>query len=952
MERVAKKVCLLTVSAVIFGVIWQGVALAAAPVVESLGRIKDDLIVSSRVDVDGDGSVYVVDPRRSAVYKYDAYAKRVATFDKVSPDGRGLAVTPDGSALYVSSNSKVEVVDTATGNVTPLGGAAFTFSRVADIDVDDKGFVYVADAGDYAVKVFAPNGVMAYRFGSKGDNPGQFQGLNGLSVDSANGLVYVADSVYTNASTPEVMVFTLSGSLVTSFPGATGFGTAKLTFFNGITFDNLGRLYVFDGFKGYMYAYELAGNTLANQFTYSKVGYAEGELSSPQDAVFDPATGRLFVACSNGRVEILGIDGASNPVEVNVAPSVPAPVSPVGDSVVTSAVPALRFANAVDADAMDVVSYDVAVYAGADLTTPAAEISGVAQGDTFTEVPVSSTGLIENGRHAWKVRAFDGTDYSAWSELQTFWLDAVAEAPSSPVAVAPLAADTVLDGSGTISWESASDADPFATVGYELEIALDENFETLRAVELVDAVSAGLGTLQDYDRLVPGSGYFWRVTAVDDDGMRSEASATGAFLYDTTVLQISSPMPGTLIYLGGDQAYPGRLIGEAPQELRDFPAGATTVVAERAGFEPFVAPVDMPSFGKVVVVADLVKALAPEDFKSQPVDAAGAKIDLTSAAAPVLADVDHDGLLDLLVLDAAGAATLYPGSEEGFLAGEALSLADPVADASPFVIDWNNDGKQDLLVGGASSLVLYAGMEGAPVVLQDALNALAGESQLVPVVGQLTDDDAKDLLVGTASGQVFLLANGGTDEAPTFSGKEPVLKSAFKGPVAPALVDWDADGVRDLLVATQGAVYLCVAGTDGFYAPVQMISVGNLATRNAGGKGKAATADSALLLGSQLRFVATDLDGKSGKDLLVGNADGELLALVAHGDQLATTCRDAILEKVGLVADAGVDVSGIVASLDAGKTEQAVARAETLLADPELSDAAAQLLAELIEVLN
>lgn len=952
MKRVANKVCLIAAWAVFFGVIWQVGALAAAPAIESLGQIKDDLVVSSRIDVDVAGNAYIVDPRRSHVVKYDQYSKRVATYDQVTPDGRGLAVSPDGGTLYVSSNNRVEILNTATGAVSYLGGEALSFVRIADIDIDARGVIFIADAGDYAIKVFAPNGVMIYRFGSKGDAPGQFQGINGLTVDSVTGRVYVTDSVYTNASAPEVLVFSLNGALLTSFPGETGFGTAKLSFFSGITFDALGRLYVFDGFKSYMYAYELAGNTLVNQYTYSQVGFTEGKLSGPQDAVYDSATGRLFVACSNGRVEIFGVDGATNPVKVNVAPGVPNPVSPVADSMVTSSGPSLRFENAVDVDAADVLTYDLEVFAAADLTTPVASLTGVDEGDAFTEVVLSSTGIAENNRHAWRVRAYDGTDYSPWSDVKYFWVNAVDEAPSMPVAVAPLVVDTILDGSGVISWSAATDPDPQSVISYEIEIATDENFENVHAAEILTGESVTLGGLQDYPQLVVGSGYFWRVVAVDEGGLRSGSSLPGAFLYNTSVLYVKSPMPGTRVYLGGDRAYPGQLLGEAPLELRDFPVGKTSVTAERAGFEPFVAPVEMAVRSTVVVDVDLVAAIAPEDFKSRPVEAAGQKIFLTTGAAPVLADVNADGVSDLLVVDAAGNASLYVADAGGYLAGEDLLLASPIAGAAPFVVDWNNDGRLDLLVGGADSLSVYDALSGEPVVVQDVTTLLATENDFTPIVAELNDDNAKDLLVGTSSGQVYRLLNDGDDAAPTFSSRQPVLKSALEGAVAPLWVDWDADGQRDLLVAAQGAVYLCAADSDGYYAPVQMISAGNLAARKSGGKGKVSSANNGLALGGQLRVVADDIDGVNGKDLLVGNAAGELVAVVSHGDQVVAAYREALLEKVAALEAAGVDMSEVRSSLDAEKYGQAMDLIEALLLDDTLASDVESMLNDLLQLLG
>ena len=56
---------------------------------------------------------------------------------------------------------------------------------------------------------------------------------------------------------------------------------------------------------------------------------------------------------------------------------------------------------------------------------------------------------------------------------------------------------------------------------------------------------------------------------------------------------------------------------------------------------------------------------------------------MTTGAAPVLSDLNRDGLLDLLVVDASGAATLYAGQGEDYAAGSELLLESPVTDAAP-----------------------------------------------------------------------------------------------------------------------------------------------------------------------------------------------------------------------------------------------------------------------------
>ena len=72
-------------------------------------------------------------------------------------------------------------------------------------------------------------------------------------------------------------------------------------------------------------------------------------------------------------------------------------------------------------------------------------------------------------------------------------------------------------------------------------------------------------------------------------------------------------VPGAKVYVGGNHGYAGRFVGEAPLELRDFPAGPASVVVERAGFETFVAQVRPGDRENVNVYAEMVTAIAPSD---------------------------------------------------------------------------------------------------------------------------------------------------------------------------------------------------------------------------------------------------------------------------------------------------------------------------------------------------
>ena len=65
------------------------------------------------------------------------------------------------------------------------------------VALDSSGNVYVADAKNYDLVKFAPNGSFLASWGSRGTGPGQFRNPEGVAVDSS-GFVYVSDSVNNN----------------------------------------------------------------------------------------------------------------------------------------------------------------------------------------------------------------------------------------------------------------------------------------------------------------------------------------------------------------------------------------------------------------------------------------------------------------------------------------------------------------------------------------------------------------------------------------------------------------------------------------------------------------------------------------------------------------------------------------------------------------------------------
>jgi len=133
-------------------------------------------------------------------------------------------------------------------------------------------------------------------------------------------------------------------------------------------------------------------------------------------------------------------------------------------------------------------------------------------------------------------------------------------------------------------------------------------------------------------------------------------------------------------------------------------------------------------------------------------------------------------------------------------------------------VDWNNDGKKDLIAGdtrGNVTLFLNTGTQQKPELAKgkrveaDGKPISAGSHKLADTYSKLhmADWDAdglKDLLIGH-SRTVVLYKNVGTQSAPRF--QAPVLikipEGNFPDRSSPYVVDWDGDGKKDLVTGNE-----------------------------------------------------------------------------------------------------------------------------------------------------
>eukprot|EP00899_Mesostigma_viride_P020956 jgi/Mesvir1/28862/Mv09985-RA.3 len=160
-------------------------------------------------------------------------------------------------------------------------------------------------------------------------------------------------------------------------------------------------------------------------------------------------------------------------------------------------------------------------------------------------------------------------------------------------------------------------------------------------------------------------------------------------------------------------------------------------------------------------------------------------------------------------------------------------LRHPTPGATPLMYPGTN-GQLDMLVGGEGALYYYknaaAGTEGSggdvgaptfhpPRVVHEAKALLYGGSHPVPSLADWNNDGRTDLVVGNAEGRLLVHYNIGSDETPSFlpgiplsADGDPIVVQpgylAVEGPAetrygyaCPAVVDWNGDGLPDLILA-------------------------------------------------------------------------------------------------------------------------------------------------------
>lgn len=156
------------------------------------GRLQDPAALA----LDAAGVLYVADAGNSRIARFTVDGAYLGAITETGK-GRGIAVTPDGSRIYLSdTRHRITAYDAEGRELVWFGGRGRALGKLeapAQLALDAAGTLWVADRGNSRVQRFGPDGERLLMFGERGTGPGQFLSPTGISVD-CRGLLTVSEA--------------------------------------------------------------------------------------------------------------------------------------------------------------------------------------------------------------------------------------------------------------------------------------------------------------------------------------------------------------------------------------------------------------------------------------------------------------------------------------------------------------------------------------------------------------------------------------------------------------------------------------------------------------------------------------------------------------------------------------------------------------------------------------
>jgi DNA-binding beta-propeller fold protein YncE len=143
---------------------------------------------------DRKGNIFVV--AGGKILRYNGDGKLQATISGSGKHYEKVIAGVDGNLTAISNGEDVVRLTVAGKTLSSIPAAISTISGDSELDsivtVDGQGDIFILATFNDSVFKFGPDGKYIDRFGSSGDKPGQFTGVDTIAVDG-QGRIYVSD---------------------------------------------------------------------------------------------------------------------------------------------------------------------------------------------------------------------------------------------------------------------------------------------------------------------------------------------------------------------------------------------------------------------------------------------------------------------------------------------------------------------------------------------------------------------------------------------------------------------------------------------------------------------------------------------------------------------------------------------------------------------------------------
>ena len=209
------------------------------------------------------------------------------------------------------------------------------------------------------------------------------------------------------------------------------------------------------------------------------------------------------------------------------------------------------------------------------------------------------------------------------------------------------------------------------------------------------------------------------------------------------------------------------------------------------------------------------------------------RLKVIGASAPFVIDINGDNKKDIICGDSDWVSG-YPSSGMIWYYLNSGTEKSPVfttgkfvkrrfdANVKPFVIDWNGDGRKDIVFGSTNGSVWFLPGKSGRIQFKDPKCFKVDKKRLdigqfsAPAVVDWNGDGRKDLILGEgtySANSIYIYLNKGTSSYSKFekNGKHYLAYGEGKMHLTPSIVDWDMDGDPDLIAGDDsGYIHLYI----------------------------------------------------------------------------------------------------------------------------------------------